>query len=374
MSNFFLFISFIALLGGCATTGQTQKPSAKPQKPQVEIVEAEGLAPLSDDLIKSREIAISDAQKRAVELVVGVYVSAENFVSKAKLIEDNITGETEGYIEKYEILKEWKEEPFYKVKIKARVRKDDLTKKIEELNLAPKEQTTATVSFWIKEKIDEQPSESSVVEKEIMQIFTDAGFTVSDRKPQEYYKDIQNILDENPENLESNLKSDIVVIGDASSNFNTDKGLGGFISYRAIVSLKVIKNLNKDIITTLQETAGGVDLNKELAAKASLINVGRKSGKELKERIIKYFQEHPYSNIVLKGETSINEINTLVRRIRALPTVKDCWLKSFSGNEALLEFIIKRGKISDVAKQIEQIEIPYKILTVDNYTISMEKK
>jgi len=374
MSNFFLFISFIALLGGCATTGQTQKPSAKPQKPQVEIVEAEGLAPLSDDLIKSREIAISDAQKRAVELVVGVYVSAENFVSKAKLIEDNITGETEGYIEKYEILKEWKEEPFYKVKIKARVRKDDLTKKIEELNLTPKEQTTATVSFWIKEKIDEQPSESSVVEKEIMQIFTDAGFTVSDRKPQEYYKDIQNILDENPENLESNLKSDIVVIGDASSNFNTDKGLGGFISYRAIVSLKVIKNLNKDIITTLQETAGGVDLNKELAAKASLINVGRKSGKELKERIIKYFQEHPYSNIVLKGETSINEINTLVRRIRALPTVKDCWLKSFSGNEALLEFIIKRGKISDVAKQIEQIEIPYKILTVDNYTISMEKK
>jgi len=374
MSNFFLLISFIALLGGCATTGQTQKPSAKPQKPQVEIVEAEGLAPLSDDLIKSREIAISDAQKRAVELVVGVYVSAENFVSKAKLIEDNITGETEGYIEKYDILKEWQEDPFYKVRIKARVRKEDLSKKIEELNLAPKEQTTATVSFWIKEKIDGQPSETSVVEKEIMQIFTDAGFTVSDRKPQEYYKDIQNILDETPENLESNLKSDIVVIGDASSNFNTDKGLGGFISYRAIVSLKVIKNLNKDIITTLQETAGGVDLNKELAAKASLINVGRKSGKELTERITKYFQEHPYNNIVLKGETSINEINTLVRRIRALPTVKDCWLRSFSGNEALLEFVIKRGKISDVAKQIEQTEIPYKILNIDNYSITMEKK
>ncbi|MFN3966610.1 MAG: hypothetical protein ACK4JE_02795 [Endomicrobiia bacterium] len=373
MSNYILFF-FIALLSGCATTKSTQKTSLTSQKPQVEIVEAEGLAPLTDDLIKSREIAISDAQKRAVELVVGVYVSAENFVSKAKLIEDNITGETEGYIEKYDILKEWKEEPFYKVKIKARVRKEDLSKKIEELNLAPKKQTTATVSFWIKEKIDDKPSESSIVEKEIMKIFTEAGFTVSDRKPQEYYKDIQGILDENPDELESKLKSDLVILGDASSNFNTDQGLGGFISYRAIASIKVIKNLNKDIITTVQETAGGVDLNKDLAAKASLINVGKKSGKELTEKIIRYFEEHPYNNIILKGETSINEINILVRRIRAFPSVKDCWLKSFSGDEALLEFIIKRGNISDVAKQIEQVEIPYKILSIENYTISMEKK
>ncbi len=370
MLNLFLTIFCIALITGCATTPTTQKPYAKPQ---TEIVVAEGIAPLSDDLIKSREIAISDAQKRAIELVVGVYVSAENFVSKAKLIEDNITGQTEGYIEKYEILKEWQENPFYKVQIKARVRKEDLSKKIEELNLAPKKQITATLSFWIKEKIDSQASDSSIVEKEIMKIFTDAGFTVSDRKPQEYYKDIQNILDENPENLESKLKSDIVVIGEASSDFNTDKGLGGFISYRAITSVKAIKNLNKDIITTVQETAGGIDLNKDLAAKAALINAAKKSGEELKEKVIKYLKEHPYNNIILKGKTTINEINTLVRRIRALPSVKDCWLKTFSEDETLLEFIIKRGNIADVAKQIEQVEIPYKILTIENYTISMEK-
>ncbi|MDI6640699.1 MAG: hypothetical protein QME68_00090 [Elusimicrobiota bacterium] len=363
---FTFLLLFLSLFLGCATTPiKETRTIGQPQKPPVEIVEAEGIGPIIDgDIIKARNTAIADAQKRAIELVVGVYISAENWVSKAKLIEDNITGETEGYIEKCEILKEVQENNFYKVRIKAHVRKEDLSEKIQALDLTPKEQRTAKISLWIKEKVDDKPTDTATVEKELAKILIENGFTISDRKPKEYFATIKNVLESDPDNLENKLQSDIVILGEASSSFNTDQGLGGFTSYRAFASLKVIKNSNKEIIATAQDSAAGIDLHRNIAANNALSNVAKKIGKDLPNKIIQYFKEHPYSLIIVKGASNINEIHDLTRSIRALPKVKDCWLKSFASEEALLEFIIKRGTIGEIAKQIEQI-LPYTVENVD---------
>ncbi|MFH2069671.1 MAG: hypothetical protein ABIJ11_00465 [Elusimicrobiota bacterium] len=371
MKKFVALCLLSASLIGCSSTGSVKKSTISPEY-VVEIVEAEGLAPLSSDLVQCRNIAIADAQKRALELVVGVYVSAENFVSKAQLIEDNITGETEGYIERYDILKEWKDEPnFYRVKIKAAVRKEDLVKKLE--SLIPQEQKTPRVAFWVREKVDGQPSTAQIAEKELSAIFLAAKFTISDKKPAEYFSSTEGLLETNQEELENKLQSDLVVMGEASSSFNTDQGLGGFVSYRSFVSLKVFKTSTKDIIATIQDAAAGLDLNRENAGKVAISNVIKKAGKGLPDNILQYIKDHPYSVIQVKGAENLNEVNSLTRRIRALPSVRDCWVKSFSGNLAMIEFTMKRGSVNEVARQIELVKMPYKVVNVDAYSISLEK-
>ena len=92
----------VAFFAACSSAKYQIKATA----PDTEVVEAEGSAPvINGDLAGSKKTSLHEAMKSALGLVIGVYVSQESLVSKAILIEDNITSQTEGYIEKYDVLK-----------------------------------------------------------------------------------------------------------------------------------------------------------------------------------------------------------------------------------------------------------------------------
>src|SRR3989339_679982 len=235
------------VLIGCASTASHK---IKATAPNTEVVEAEGMAPITNnDINGAKKTSLHEAMKNALGLVIGVYVSQEALVSKAILIEDNITSQTEGYIEKYDVIKEWRDGEFYKTKIKALVRKEDLSAKLKALELEPKKLGNPVVALKIDEFIDGQASLTKYAESELKNKFIEAGFTVSD-----------------------SAISDIIVDGKAYSNFNTDAGLGGMISYRATVSVKVMKTGSSDVIATDEKTFGGVDVTKSAAAKSSIVN------------------------------------------------------------------------------------------------------
>jgi hypothetical protein len=338
---------FLLLLGACASSGSKKKGKVK-----VEVVEAEGVAPISGDAGQDRNNAISDAQKRAVESVVGVYVSAESLVSKAKLVEDNITSQTEGFIEKYKVLAEKKDDTFYRVYIKAWVRSGDLSRKVEAMDLNPEKYGNPLMSFWIEEKIDSKDQGTKVVELELMKAFIDAGFVVSDHKPQEYYNSRASLLSDNPQNLEK-LKADIVILGDAQSTFNTDQGLGGLVSYRASVSFKILMTATREIITTENDMASGVDINRDNSAKKALQNVAEKTSKGLPDEVLKYLKERAFMSLVIKNVADISQLKRLSRSIRVFPTVKDAWVKKYSEKMAVVSLVLKRGTLDEVAKMLE---------------------
>jgi hypothetical protein len=363
-----VFAAAAVFLAACATTGPKQ---ASTPKPQVVTVESEGVGALAGDIAKSRQNAVNDAQKRAVELVVGTYISAETMVSKAKVIDSDIIGQTEGFIEKYDILKESQDENFYRVRIKAWVRKEDLNKKISELDLAPKDMLKPVVSFWLKESIDGKGTDDRTAENELAKIFVDAGYLVSDVKPAEYFKDESSLVSAGA-GLEDKLKSDIVVLGEASSNFNTDQNMGGFISYRAITSLKVVKNATGEVILTVNDTAGGVDVNKENAGLVGIANVAKKAGREMPDKINKYLTERLSGNVKIKNVANVNELNTFIKRLRLMAGVKDAWVRSYDGGVALIDVNLKGTNFVDVAKKLRASEI-YKVNKIETYYLEIEK-
>jgi len=84
------------LLFGTAGAGAKIKATT----PNTELVEAEGMGPIiNGDIASAKQTSLSDALKNSLGLVIGVYVSQEALTSKAALIEDNITSQSEGYIE-----------------------------------------------------------------------------------------------------------------------------------------------------------------------------------------------------------------------------------------------------------------------------------
>ena len=103
------------ILAGCAGSRSSLK------KGEGEVVIAEGFAPYEpDDLLKTKRASLTDAQRPAVEKVVGVFVTAKTLVEKAVAIENNIMSQTEGWVKTYEILKEGPVEGgLYRTKIKA---------------------------------------------------------------------------------------------------------------------------------------------------------------------------------------------------------------------------------------------------------------
>lgn len=318
---------FVLFLTSCSAT----KKSLKNSSYDIEIVQAEGMAPIIDkDISSAKKTALHEAMKNALALVVGVYVSQDSLVSKAILIDDNITSQTEGYIEKYEVIKEWREGEFFKARIKAHVRREDLSAKLKKLENEPVKLGNPVIVLSIKELIDGKSLNTEYSELEIKNVFAEAGFAVSD-----------------------NAEGDILISGDSSSDFNTEEGLGGFTSYRASVSVKAIKKGSDEVLLTAQNVAGGIGLSKKGAARTALINVSKKLAEEVKDGVLNALRKKTLIKVTVENAKNMNRLSQFMKSLRNIPTVRDCWLRSFNGGQnAVLDISLKRSNAADFAQVV----------------------
>jgi PBP1b-binding outer membrane lipoprotein LpoB len=337
----------VLLLAGCSGARKSALNSAY----ETEVVEAEGLAPVvNGDVDGARKTALNEAMKSALGLVVGIYVSQEALVSKAILIDDTITSQTEGYIEKYEILKETRDGDFYKTKIRAHVRKEDLTAKLRKLENEPQKLGNPVIGFDISESVDGKVQETDYAALELKNRFSEAGFMTGEKD-----------------------KADILIKGSARSDFNTREGLGGFISYRAGLSVSAVKRGSGETLASLQETAGGIDLNESSAARAAIINSAKKTGDELKDRVLKALREKSVVRVALFKVAGMNQLSDFLKSVRNIPLVRDCWLRNMTGDTASIDVGLRKGNASDLSQLLmKNPKFPVKINRTSSYDLDAE--
>jgi len=347
---------FTCVLAACFiisafTACASSKYRIKATSPDTEVVDAEGSAPvINGDIAGAKKTSLHEAMKNALGLVIGVYVSQESLVSKAMLIEDNITSQTEGYIEKYDVVKEWQDGEYYITRIKALVRKEDLSAKLKSLDLEPRKLGNPLVKFSVTESIDGAASPAKYADGELKNMFIEQGFSVSDSEV-----------------------SDIIIEGGAETNFNTEAGLGGLYSYRASCSLKASKTGSKDAIASVMESAGGVDVTKDAAAKASIVNVAKRAGQNLARAVLKYLKERSVVQLTVLNIENINRLNDFTRTLRAMIEIRDCRVRNYSGNTAVLDIDLKKGTSAEIARRLEQnTTFSVKIKQTGAYSIDAE--
>lgn len=317
---------------------------------EVEVVQAEGTAPIvNSDIESAKKASLNDAMKNALALVIGVYVSGDTFVSKSVLIDDSITSKSEGYIEKYKVLKEYKDGEFYKTKIEAHVRKEDLSAKLKNLETEVERIGSPVVFMNILENKGEN-EQISVAANQLISKLREDGFRIS----------------------QSTESADIIISGKASSSFNTKEGLGGFVSYSAVLSVE-LSNSAGEIIGAINESAGGIGVNEEAAYKESLSNVAKKSYEKIKNSIFSYYKEKRIISFRVENAKNINQINELIKYFRNIPIIKNSVLKSFNGENALIEILMHKGDSSQLIPIISKNE-KFEILKTKPFEINVKLK
>lgn len=333
-----LLLSFIII----ACSGNVKKSELN-KAYEVEVVEAEGRAPIvNNDLNNAKQSSLQDALKNALHLVIGVYVSGDTLVSKSMLIDDEITSRTEGYIEKYSVLDEKVDNGFYKTKIKAYVRKEDLTKKIK--TFENEVEKIGSPYIYVNIKDDENKKMDFAINGLV-------------QKLREDFFRISSSMDE----------AEIIIDGVASTRFNTSEGLGGFISYNCSLTGS-IKTKDGDMIGGFNSITGGIGVNENAAKNQSVANCVRTSYDEIKNSILNFYSQKKTVKLEVSDVDSLNDVQSIIKNIRTIPLVRNASLRDFSNNRALIEIVLHKGDARKISDSISSFGI-LKVIKLTNFSI-----
>lgn len=360
---FILILSFI--LSGCATGRSNIRDVQKKEsaeRERTEIVRATGIAAvINDDLVEAKKRALADAQKNAVEMTVGVYVNAATRVEKAIMVDQQILAKTNGYIKKYKILSEGKENEFYKLTIEALVKIEDINKDLSILGLhAPPSPTSSTlrIALFIQDTVDgntggRMTSENILAEKllNLQYKVIDANeFAMAAKNLQTV--DLYNNADQQ-KRIGNLLNADVLILGKAASSFNTDQGLGGLVSYRATISFRVIKVKESALLYANSVSSGGVSVTREDAAQEALKRTAELAAAELLKLLEQRLKAFNYLTITIRNIADLNQLSDIIKRLQGMIEVKYAQTDSFHTGIAIIKIGADPSLTHTIAKKLE---------------------
>ncbi len=322
-----------------------------------EVVEAEGMVPYNpQDLIATKKAALTEAQRDAVEKSVGVYVSARTMVEKAVAIENNILARTEGYVKKFDILKEGPDGEFYKTRIRALVALKNLEADLKEMSLLKgPELYRPRLHVGLSEKIDKQEIDEHPAQTALEKALISQGYALV---------------------ISSDIGSaELSVTGKASSfPFQSEK-LGGFISYRARISLQVNRPGVKDVFYSMTTEASGIGGNAELAGLKALESVGDYAAQELGGKISEKYGKGRTLLIFVEGVKSFGDVERVKKHLVSQPGVGDVVLRLYDEGMAQFECLLGSLKPSELAARLEASQsLPLQVAESSDQIIRLKLK
>ncbi|MDD5303570.1 MAG: hypothetical protein PHS14_10730 [Elusimicrobia bacterium] len=225
------------------------------------VVEAEGWTPLdAKKPLETKQRALAEAQKKAVEKALGVTVSATTKVESAITLEQSILANIGGYIRRYDILSEREEDGFLKTRIRAFV-----------LYQPPKPLPEAASRVRIAVLcVDERLARAARA------ALTSQGFTLKDNA----------------------AEADYVVTGNVSVYSLADSTYAGLHAGRARVSLDATQTKTRTTFQNIQE-ASGLDLSDEIAHDKAVDNAAAMAGEAL--------AAHLKATLGIPGDASVSD-------------------------------------------------------------------
>jgi hypothetical protein len=320
-----------------------------------EVVEAEGLAPYNPkDMIATKRAALVDAQRNAVEKAVGVYVSARTMVEKAVAIENNILAKTDGYVKKYDILQEGPKDDLYYMRIRALVALKKLEQDLQQISLSTTPDLKKPhVIVDIKEEIDKESIDDQPASEALSRALSEAGFVVV-----------------GPDQAKD---ADLIIRGKASAYPFQGKGLGGFLSYRARLSIEAVRAGTKDVASSVSQEASGLGGNADLAGMKALETVGEMVGRDLSMSLAASWTKNKRVIVFVEGVKSFADVERVRKHLQSQPGVNDIMMRLY--DEHMAQFELELGS-TDAAALGAALEagttLPLKVLEAQGQSLRLQ--
>lgn len=335
------FIIFFLINFFCLTSCIVIKSS------KVEKVVSMGIAPItSNNLTYAKNVAIADALKEALHKTLGVYISQDIEISKSILLDENILSNTNGYIEKYEILKEKIENDFYKVKVKSKVKKGTFLPKIKDYNY--KKIGNPKIFISIKEYVDDAILNKNIAKNLISSYFLEKKAIV----------------------LEKNENFDVLVLGNIKTSFNFD--IKGLISYLARLELKVLNNKTNEIIKIYNLESKGVGINKDEASKNSIEKCTAQILEAIYTDIYDYFDKNVLIEVFIDGNINIDDLINMKKIVQTFVNVREVKIENFENKSGQLSVYCKNADVENFLKNLSVLN-NYVVKKLDFFRIYLEK-
>lgn len=295
-----------------------------------EVVEVEGWAPVDPaDLLGTRRRSLADAQRKAVERVLGVYISAKTRVSQAAKVEQNILAKGEGYVRRYDVLSEKAEGGFAKTRIRALVLYKRVGEDLKRLGvMSPPPPGDPRILVLVREAglADKgDPRAAAALRRGLLE----RGFSVIDRSDPDRFRALKSTENATALSEAKRLGADILVHGEAEVHPITGIDLAGFQSCRARVAVEAVKPATGELLGRKSQEASALDPSPEIAAAKALEAAGLMVGEELAGDLAQGLRARVTVSLVVTGVPDLAEARGFADDLRLQPEIESVSLAEY---------------------------------------------
>ncbi len=361
--------------------GSSAVPADLPGE-EVIAVEADGEANvIPDNKLSTRDMAVSNAQRNAVEKALGVLVTGQMVVSQARLIEDQVFSKTAGYLKHWEVVSEKEEDGLYRVRIKARVKLGDVRKDVDGLGMLihTKKVGNPRVMVLIDEQVDGKPSAARTIETGLAKALLEKGYKLVDLEQLAEIKgrDATARAARGDEaaaaELGKRFGAEVSLVGSVNAKKYTAGGedaLGGMVSYRGRLSVKAVKTSSGQVVLADSREGAGMDIDDETAAIRCLAQLAEGIGIGIAEKLAPALWEGAEVQLAVAGVKDFAALQGLVGAVRSADGVRNVITRTFADGAAVLDVELAGGNANTLAANLEgRSRVPLEIREIAAYRI-----
>ena len=329
----------------------------------------------------SKEDAIRQAQRSAVEQAVGVFIHSKTEVENFAIKKDRIMSRTQGYITRFTILGEEKAEGLYTVRLSATVSMDKIKDDLLAMKILLDSMERPRLMILIEEEyIGMDNVGMCLAETEMSSLLAAKGFDLVDRAQIEKIKS----LDQSRQALAGNISaakrlgldfgSQYVIVGKAVvQDIGEAYPNSGLKSLQASLQLKVIQTQSGLVLGSVVKNGISVHISPLTGAGKSLqIAVQKAVDEYLVDTITSSFQEFLNNGAPLKlhitGVTSFQQYRLIASNIEIMDKVvtskKEGWNKT--GGLLVLDLRFK-GTSEELAELLDGLNFGKNSLEVVDF-------
>ena len=295
----------------------------------------------------TREDALHDAFRKAVEDTLGIYVQGETQVTNYRVTRDEILARSQGYVRNYDVLSERVTgvPPQARHELLVKVDVDDTPNSnlLNALKIIP-----LTGNPRIAVVISEQQVGSYVAdhaaETGVLNALTTAGFTrVVDQKQIDKIRQGHNLAaayggDRTQLLHDLNTQGvDYLVLGEAFSETATRLADSDVLAARARVDVKLVKADTGEILGAQGLYASGIDTSAVIAGKKAIEKASESAGKFVAGLLLNS-GSNTVKGIQLQVQArSFDQVSTLVQALKAIPGMQNVYTRDYASGLATLD-------------------------------------
>jgi len=317
---------------------------------QSSTIESQGVAAIvQGNLDISRDKAIEDALRNAVEQATGSLIENETLVENYQLLSDKIYSQSKGYVQSYEVLDEKAEEGLYRVTIKATVASGELKNDLRALNILMRQVRKPRVMVLFEETLSQDLNTGRLAEDAVSKVLLERGFKLVDADVVR-----RNLGRDGVRGLLAGDERVAAVIGDkygaemlliGTAQATTSEVTIGDVrinSNQAVVSARLIRADTGEVKVSETRQAAKPHVNSLTGKQMAITEASEYLANDMIDRMIDIFQEQVYNianvNLTIHGLQGYAQLQEVIQLISDnVRGIKEIYQRNYTMGTADLE-------------------------------------